>query len=617
MGAAKGKAIASGLAAILVGLGPAALARATPSLFMSEPVVDRPASEIQFALGARPTGTGRTIIDRVRVELGSSEVVPARAEPFQDAASGPGQPRRARPSMAIALVFFWGEGAPQEILDGVPTLFKRLPPTATVYPFPYGEGAPSFVTPRTADSIAGGDLDTIPTITGTRPVLGQAVRFAAAELGKDRSPLRFMIIVTDGRDQVLGADPPAFQRMGAELLQQGLVVEVVAFAAPFDGPGHAANAQALAAGAGGAVLRARSKSELPRTIEQASLPFVDLQMVFAPLPLRARVFGARLPLRASALIEGTWAVAVGAQPVSVSAWSPSWLALGGLAVVALALAATGGALVWRRRPGRGADDRGSLIEETQRLVRLGAPADRIVVELSRRFPQEIGQLARIDPGGLDPAKFAHLRTRAGRAVLDDVLRALAAADEGKEEGEADLVGQLAAAVGSGASASEASTRLRARLPERVWSAFARSSFREIAGLLRKAAPSYPALATPQARKLVLQVQDALRSERVEGALVAWLVRAAGPGSRGKTLRLAADRTTIGRAKDCQVILAEDALVAEHHAVISQEQGIFSITPAEGTVKVESQLVEGQRHLADGETLELGTGAYVFKSAVMV
>ena len=45
-----------------------------------------------------------------------------------------------------------------------------------------------------------------------------------------------------------------------------------------------------------------------------------------------------------------------------------------------------------------------------------------------------------------------------------------------------------------------------------------------------------------------------------------------------------------------------------------ESGEFSIEPIGGAVKVEGEEVTEKRTLVDGETIEIGRGKYVFKSA---
>ena len=625
----KASAVArASLAALALGLArPAGVAHAAsePTLFLSQPFVDQAQGEILLAVGALQSGPGRTTMDRVRVEIAGTDV-PVRLAPLSESESNRDAPDRSsdrtsdRSSgrawtvpLSVAMVFFWGEAAPQEILDGVPNLFRRIPAGAMVSPLPYGEGFPSFVTPRTAANIAGGDLDTVPKIAGTRPVLMRAIRFAAREAVKEKNGVRFLIVVTDGRDYEAGIDRTKFFRLGAELRAQGLVVQVVAFPTPSEALRNAVNAAALAEGAGGRYLQARTMADLPGVIEAASLAFLDMKIVAVKPPLRQRIFGGDAPLRVSALVDQRMLVA------ATTASLPPGFSLGLLllvvcttfAVPLLALA------IWSRASSGGGGGRtggDALLSETQRLVRLGTPAERIVVELSRRFPKEIRRLGRIEAADLPRGHYDLLRSRAGRAVLAQIQQTLSASDQG-HEGEADLASQLAAAISARLPASEAAVRLRARLPDRVWGAFARGNFSDVARLLRESAGDHPVLGTPSARHLVLQIQDALCNDRAEGISVGWLVRASGPGRRGETLRLRAGQTTLGRSKSCQVTLSGDPAAAERHAVITEQAGSFAVTAGEGVVKVEGERVEGTRPLADGDTLELGSSAYVFKSAV--
>jgi FHA domain len=584
-------------------------AAAEPSLFLSEPFVDQDRSEILLGVGALQPGPGRATLDRLRVEVAGTEVA-VRMAPLNDLSAG--RDAGSKPwtvPLSVAMVFFWGETAPQEILDGVPNLFRRIPANVPVSPLPYAEGFPSFVTPRTAANIAGGDLDTVPKIKGARPVLMRAVRFAAREAAKEKNGVRFLIIVTDGRDHEAGIDRARFFRLGAELRQQGLVVQVVAFPNAAEGLRNAGNAAALAEGAGGRYLQARTIAELPGVIEAASLAFLDMKMAAVDLPLRQRLLGGEVGLRVLALVDQKPVVAATAASI------PGGFPVGGiLLVISVGFVVAGVVMAFRGRRGSAASPSGlqALLLETQRLIRLGSSAERAVVELSRRFPKEIRKLASIDPADLPRGQFDQLRSRAGRAWLNRIQQVLSASDRG-HEGEADLVSQLAHAISARLPAAEAAARLRARLPDRVWSAFARGNFADIARLLRESASSHPVLATPQARKLVLEIQDALCNERPEGISVGWLVRASGPGRRGETLRLHPGQTSIGRSKSCQMTLSGDPAMADRHAVISEQGGAFSVTAGEGAVKVEGERVDGTRALADGDTLAIGSSEYVFKS----
>jgi predicted component of type VI protein secretion system len=97
-------------------------------------------------------------------------------------------------------------------------------------------------------------------------------------------------------------------------------------------------------------------------------------------------------------------------------------------------------------------------------------------------------------------------------------------------------------------------------------------------------------------------------------VVGWLVRAQGPGRRGETLRLAEGRTQIGRDPACQVNLGEDPAVVSQHAEISASNDRFVVRPVAGPITVEGAAVSTDRVLLDGDTIGIGGGLYVFKSA---
>ena len=116
--------------------------------------------------------------------------------------------------------------------------------------------------------------------------------------------------------------------------------------------------------------------------------------------------------------------------------------------------------------------------------------------------------------------------------------------------------------------------------------------------------------------MALEIQAALRNEgsSAHAVTLGWLVRAAGPGKRGETLRLPNARAVLGRGASCEICLELDSQVAEQHAAISERRGTYFIEPLQGTLKVETAPVTAKHPLGDGDTIELGSGRYVFKCA---
>jgi predicted component of type VI protein secretion system len=116
--------------------------------------------------------------------------------------------------------------------------------------------------------------------------------------------------------------------------------------------------------------------------------------------------------------------------------------------------------------------------------------------------------------------------------------------------------------------------------------------------------------------LALEIQAALRNESrasaKAGLAVGWLVRAAGPGKRGETLRTPSGRAVLGRAPECGVRLDADTQVAQQHAAISERRGAFYIEPIQGGLKVETKAASGRVPLGDGDTIEIGQSRFVFK-----
>jgi hypothetical protein len=180
---------------------------------------------------------------------------------------------------------------------------------------------------------------------------------------------------------------------------------------------------------------------------------------------------------------------------------------------------------------------------------------------------------------------------------------------------ADLAEVLAQSISGQAPADQVAGSIAARVPEDQWGAFSRMGLDELARALRSSGSRHPTLATPRARGMALEIQAALRSESRSShnsLSVGWLVRAAGQGKRGQTLRFAAGRAILGRGPGCEVRIEADTQVAEQHAAITVRRGAFYIEPMQGTIKVETKAVTGRQPLGDGDTIEIGRGRYVFK-----
>jgi hypothetical protein len=157
--------------------------------------------------------------------------------------------------------------------------------------------------------------------------------------------------------------------------------------------------------------------------------------------------------------------------------------------------------------------------------------------------------------------------------------------------------------------------LAARVGADECNAFTSMGLDRLAEALRAAAGVHAVLGTPRARGAVVAIQDTLKTRGgALGILVAWLVRAGGSGKRGETLRLGDGRTLIGLAASCAIRLSQDPTVAAEHAEVALEGAEFAITPLGGPVTVEGTAVDRRRVLTDGETVGIGDGLFIFKSA---
>jgi hypothetical protein len=529
-----------------------------------------------------------------------------------------------RPPLVVGLVYLWIDGVPAGVLDGLHALFQRVPPRTTVFPTVYGRLRQGRARLSAADI---GRLDEVPYLESYRPNLIDAVATDLADLAPEDAPLKILVIVTDGRDfaDPKGEGPGDFGEIGRKLREAGVTPFVIGFPPrdPADAAQAAANLRALHDAAGGFLRTLDQPDDLENTLESLGQAVGDLRRVQVAEPFSWRLLGGRHRLSVRvATSEGRLSAEVG--PITGTG------GVGGIALVALAafviMAVATVALLRLRAPGgRGVDrsddddddDTESLVTEAHDLIRRGASPARAVEELSRGRGSSVRGLVGLDADILEDPRFPYFRTRPGRIRLkeiQDILSKKSAARPALDETLAQIVAE---AIKGGAPAEQTAENLAARVSPDDATAFAALRLEELAQALRDAARQHAVLATPRARGAAVAIQDALRARgtKSRGVAVAWLVRAAGPGRRGETLRLAGARVVLGSAASSAVRLDGDPTVAASHAEIAVSSGEFVIAPLEGTVSVEAKPVRGRRALADGDSIELGAGVFVFKSAL--
>lgn len=590
-------------------------AAADTGLFADVPRLDEDAKTIDLVVGARLSGIERTKLDNLVVRFGKKPGKILKSQPFLDYAADKTRAAEAwRPPITVGLLYLWTDGTPPEMLDGVHRLFKRLPPQTVVLPTPFGQSYFPVVNPISAARVAGGGLDDQPFIEGDAITFLKAARANVAEVAKDDAPLKALVIIADGRDYTAGSDPGPFAALGKDLRDAGTITQIVGL--PTDDDASKANLRALAHAASARLLVPRQASELPALIEAAGTLFFDSRVLRVKLPVTLRLLGGDVTVSVEASVDGKTVVHE-AGPLSVPA-------SGGLVVIIIGLVlivggAVGGAFYFagRRRPSGndGEDDMEGFLDAVQELVRRRVEPERAAVELSRWYPNLVAELPQINVADLDADEYRLLKSRAGQARLAAFAKAIGSDEEEAASAPADdLIGILATALTQSLSPADGARLIRARLPDRRWASFARARFDEVTAMLKKGASLHPDLGSPRARTYVLSVQDALRDRDGAEVVVGWLVRAAGPGRRGESLRLGRNRTVIGTSGTCQLRI-EDQYLGPEHLAISEAGGAFGLQVLQGQVKVEGQPVQSERALVDGETLEFGQGQYIFKAVV--
>jgi FHA domain len=595
------------LALPVAGLALAGLARgAPPALTVAAPEADAEHGEIAALVGAtRPDGTAARLAD-VKLLLDDAE---AGASIGDDAVGDySGDHPKWTPPIAIGVVYLWAKGGPETVLDGLEALFKRVPGRVSVYPTPYGQGYRPVITRVTAARAAGGDLADIPPLVGDQYKLVEAVRFNAAKLEQDESPIKHLVIITDGRDFV-EHDERAFGALGDELRKKKLHVEIVWVRPPVDSVTAAANVRDLTEAARARQLSADTPGDLPALTESLADSVAGLRRYRFALAWSARAFGGSKRVGVTATVDGASA---SGQDGNVRL-PGSGAVVFGVVLGAVAVVAAAGLAVFALRRGRGGKLDG-LLEELQQIVRLGRPADEAVADLSQRFPEDVHRLATLDLGKLDPAKYRYLRTRAGQARIKEIQKQLEDSDA-EPVVDDEVANILSGAMTKGQGAKDVARQIRARVGDDRVGALSRAGSQNLKDSLARVAKDHAPLKASRAADFAAEVQEALRTAGGPPLAVGWFARATGPGKRGQTLPLPGGRVIVGRSADCQLRIADDQQLADRHAEIREADGEFLIRPLDGRVAVEDQDLQGEQPLVDGAVVTLGACRYVFKCVV--
>jgi len=593
-------------------------ARATPTVVATRPVADDAAARASFLVGGIED-TGRSLkTTNLAVSVDGEPTAPAALQSLSDWAAASAEASSSfRPPAAVGLVYLWIEGVPSGVLDGIHSFFQRIPSRTVVYPTVYGRMRQGRAR-LTAGDIS--RLDEVPYLDGYRPNLIDAVRMNAADLAADPAALKLLLLVTDGRDfaDPKGEGPGNFADLGAELRRLGVTLLAVRYRPEADAGQAASNLRDLHDAAGGFLSPRDQVEDLENTLESLGQAVADLQRVELNLPWTWRMLGGshRVSARLSAVDGETLTVEAG--EVTVGPGGARWLMFALIGAAGLT-AAIMTAMAFRRRGGGGAPAVASadaVVAVAHDLIRRGASPERAAEELVRRFPDAPMMLGGLDEGLLADPRFPYLRTRPGRRRMQEIRDLLAERSiETAGLGES-LARVLAEAVTGHLPPDQAAEKVSAHATAEERAAFVGLDLDRLAEALRGAARAHPALGTPRARGVAVAVQDALRSgeNASSGVAVGWLVRAGGPGRRGETLRLGPERTVIGNGMTATLRIADDPSLAPEHAEIIAADEEFAIAPIAGAVRVEGQPVARRQALVDGETIDLGAGMYVFKSA---
>jgi hypothetical protein len=594
----------------------AGAALAGPAFVVSPATVDDKSGSLSVLVGGISEDGATLKPSTVEIEVdGAAGPAPKVAGTFFDLAQNAAEADSAWKSpLAVGLVYLWIRETPtafsDAILEGLQGFSKRLPARTSAYATVYGRKRQPI--PKLKASEIGGYLHDVAYLGGDRPNLADAVALGVKSLAADESPFRVLLVVTDGRDfaDPMGEKPADFAVLSGELAKAGVRLFLVSFPPPEADAEQSAKNLADLSGAGAFFRSVEQPMDLQTTLESLGQSVADLRRVEVAVPWSWRTFGGSHKVRLYLTTDGKRrAVELG--KIELPAQTGKLLGMGA-GLLGILLVPFGLVLVLRMRGRRMPDDENPVLPAVHALIRRGMSARRALLELTRSFPEQVGSLTKVDESVFSDPRYPLLQTRPGRRRFDEI-RALLTEESGQSSLIPDeLASALADAISGNTPPQKAAETIAARLPDEKWGGFSRLGLEDLAQALRQSGDSYPVLALPRSRGAALKIQDALRSQKGTSMSMAWLVRAAGPGRRGETLRLQSGRAVLGRGAGCELSLGQDAAIADQHAAITETRGEFAIEPMGGPVKVEDQLVSGSRPLNDGETIEVGPGRYIFK-----
>jgi len=597
----------------------ASVAQAGPAVISTRPFPDPDTGDLTFFVGGI-SESGRSLKAQ-RLDMivdGERAALAPVTQSLSDWATISAEASQTwHPPLTVGLVYLWVQGVPTGVLDGIQGFFRQVPPRTTLYPTIYGRMRQDRA--RLTASEVSRLAEEVPYLEGYRPNLIEAVRLDLQELISDSARLKVLLLVTDGRDfaDPKGEGPGDFAALGRDIRKAGVTLLIVGWQPEADAGQAAANLRDLQESSGGFARIVDQKQDLDNALESLGQAVADLQRVHFTPPWTWRMLGGshHLTIRLSTADGQQLPADMGA--VSVGAERPWWIliVLGGVALAALIV------IVLLRRPRAAPQpdepefDEEALMEAHD-LIRRGASPKRAVEELLRDHPESVRALIDLPPSVFTDPRYPYFRTRLGKLRLQEIAELVAKRSADQAELGDRLAQILADAIGSNVPPDKAAESISGRVGADECAAFVALDFDQLADAMNAASRDYGILGTPRARGAAVDIQEALKTgSGSRGIVVGWLVRTGGPGTRGETLRVGGEGTTlVGQSPGCGIRILGDPGVAAEHAEIALLRGEFTLTGREGAVTVEGTRINDRHTLSDGETIGIGNGLFVFKSA---
>ena len=225
-------------------------------------------------------------------------------------------------------------------------------------------------------------------------------------------------------------------------------------------------------------------------------------------------------------------------------------------------------------------------------------------------------MAALDDSVFYDERYPLFKTRAGRRRFEELQALLSHQASDDSLLGNDLAEILSQSMAGQSAPDQVASSIAARVPEDQWGAFSRMGLDELAKALRASGARYPALASPRARGLALEIQAALRNEsrlapRLAWRWAGWCARP-GPASAERPCGPRPGAPFWGGPRSAACASTPTPKSRSSTLPSASGAGRSTSSPSREASRSRPKPASGRVPLGDGDTIEIGQSRFVFK-----